>query len=666
MQWDDFQPDLRPLYRDVRLGGGLGRARADFARVGFARVRIARAVHAYRAHVRVHQRIASALSAAAVVAMGGLTIGGLGGCQSYRGDADVISETRAGEFGAARLVAANRATQDPSNRSYMLDRMKIMLLAQADGVPESAESIADRLYDFLRTQGVNRDNTVASFFVGEQGARVWKGEPFEQAMAYHAISVFDATRGDWGNVRACAGNSLFALRDFSKTFGASGYRPAAQAVNPTANGPQYDAQTNEKLALLENAARVEQAGGGDALSRYTPSRSDFEVGYAMHAIASRQLGERQDMEESVAALANMRPEMAALAQVIATGRYNTVLVVDYGLAPRKIGAGPDNTIAIFQPLTASDNAALQVSVNGRGAGTFPVVTDVNRLAQDLKWNNLEDMRRAKSTLGDVLLVGGAAVAVGAEDDEAKMAGAAAAIAGLLLKATAAADTRYCEVLPQRVYIAPVWLEPGLNTVRLEIPGRAAMVIPDVPAPPDSRVFARYVRLSERMGGWSSSDQVLYSNDVSGAARVMPQIAPATVRYDEAGNAVRVAATTLPARAADLPYILGGACVRLPTDEVLSAYQRAGFLRGMSLNDLIDLYKEEGIWLENYSQVPGPRRHILEGGNSLYTPEPGSAGFVRLYAQPHARYVARSARVQALAEECRALLGSGPSIEAETR
>lgn len=638
MHWDDFQ-------RDWRAGRAWARTVGHARSVGHAR--LLGAAEAYRAHVRVHRRVAAALTAGAAMVFAG-------GCQAYRGDADVLAETRAGQFGAARLVAANRATRDPSDRSFMLDRMKIMLLAQADGVPNSAEAIADRLYDFLRTQGVNRDNTVASFFVGEQGARVWKGEPFEQAMAYHAISVFDATRGDWGNVRACAGNSLFALRDFAKTFDASGHRPASQAVNPTV---QYDEQTRERLALLEHAAREEKASGGDALSRYTPTRSDFEVGYAMHAIASRQLGERADMEESVAALATMRPEMAALAQVIATGRYNTVLVVDYGLAPRKMGAGPDNTIAVFRPVTPSDGAALLVGVNGRSAGTFPVTTDVNRLAQDLKWNNLEDMRRAKSTLGDVLLVGGAAVAVGAEDDEAKLAGAAVALAGLLMKATAAADTRHCEVLPQRVYIAPVWLEPGLNTVRLEIPGRAAMVIPDVPAPPDSRVFARYVRLSENMGGWASREQVMYSNDVSGSARAMPPTGPATVAYDAAGNAVRTPAPSLPARAADLPYILGGACVRLPTDAVLAAYQRAGFLRGLSLNDLIDLYKEEGIWLENYSQTPGPRRHILEGGNSLYTPEPGSAGFVRLFAQPHERYRARSPRVQELAAQSLVLLES---------
>jgi hypothetical protein len=44
-------------------------------------------------------------------------------------------------------------------------------------------ALAARLYDFLRTQGVNADTTLPSFFVGEGSARIWKGEPFEQAMA---------------------------------------------------------------------------------------------------------------------------------------------------------------------------------------------------------------------------------------------------------------------------------------------------------------------------------------------------------------------------------------------------------------------------------------------------------------------------------------------------
>jgi hypothetical protein len=560
---------------------------------------------------------------------------GLLGCQSYTRDADVLAEVRAGEFGAARLVAQNRASRDPSDRSFMLDRVKVMLLAQADGVPWAAEPTVDRMYDFLRTQGVNRDNTVASFFIGEGGARVWKGEPFEQAMAYHAISTFDATRGDWGNARAGAINSLFAVRDFSKTL-ASRAGGAGRAGRAGAGGAAWesDPDTMERVALLEEAARAERAGERDALARYAAQASDFEVGYAMRAIASTQVGFAEDAAEAARTMVAIRPELSGLASRITSGRYNAVFVVEYGLGPRKEAAGPDGAIAVFRPVTASDGTALRVVVNGREE-QFPVVTDVNRLARDIRWNNLEDVRRAKSMIGDAILIGGVAVAAGAEDDEAKIAGAAAAIAGLLLKATASADTRHNEVLAQRVYIAPVMLEPGLNRVEVALAdGRGRLVLPAVPGPPTGRTFAHYVRLPESAGAWATSGVVRYSTDATGPV--------------DGSVAARV------------PWILGGLCVRTPSEAVLREYQRVGVLREVSLQDLLDLYREEGIWVEGSSLEGGPRRHILEGGNSLFTPEAGSAGFVRLYGQTHAAYVPRSARARELASAISVELGVGAS------
>lgn len=565
----------------------------------------------------------------------GVVGAGLLGCQSYTRDADVLAEVRAGEFGAARLVAQNRASRDPSDRSFMLDRVKVMLLAQADGVPWAAEPTVDRMYDFLRTQGVNRDNTVASFFIGEGGARVWKGEPFEQAMAYHAIATFDATRGDWGNARAGAINSLFAVRDFSTTLASRARAAGAGGGGASRAAWQSDPDTMERVALVEEAARAERAGERDALARYAAQASDFEVGYAMRAIASTQVGFAEDAAEAARTMVAIRPELGGLASRITSGRYNAVFVVEYGLGPRKEAAGPDGAIAVFRPVTASDGTLLRVVVNGREE-QFPVVTDVNRLARDIRWNNLEDVRRAKSLIGDAILVGGVAVAAGAENDEAKIAGAAAAIAGLLLKATASADTRHNEVLAQRVYIAPVMLEPGLNRVEVALAdGRGRLVLPAVAGPPPGRTFAHYVRLPESAGAWATSGVVRYSTDATGPV-------------DESV-------------AARVPWILGGLCVRTPSEAALRDYQSAGVLREVSLQDLVDLYREEGIWVEGNSLEGGPRRHILEGGNSLFTPEAGSAGFVRLYGQTHAAYVPRSARVRELASAISVERAGGLSV-----
>ena len=102
----------------------------------------------------------------------------------------------------------------------------------------------------------------------------------------------------------------------------------------------------------------------------------------------------------------------------------------------------------------------------------------------------------------------------------------------------------------------------------------------------------------------------------------------------------------------MPYILGGDCVRTPGEETLRSYQDAGYLLDLSLNDLEDLYKLEGILIEGRAYEPGPGLHILEGGSWLYTPKAGTAGFMRLYAQPQPPYQPRSPEVRDLAQRVR--------------
>src|SRR5690606_26175481 len=66
---------------------------------------------------------------------------------------------------------------------------------------------------------------------------------------------------------------------------------------------------------------------------------------------------------------------------------------------------------------------------------------------------------------------------------------------------------------------------------------------------------------------------------------------------------------------NLPYILGGSCVRPPTPQVLESYQASGFLREMTFNELRDLYLAEDIEWED-SPLAFPGLHVLEGGRSL--------------------------------------------------
>ena len=557
-----------------------------------------------------------------VLICGGLAAGlGLGGCQAPIGrDAGVTELVRQGEYGAARDRVAATSPRDPDDRSYMLSRMRLITLALADGAAQSVEGDVDLLYDNLRTQGVNADRTLSTFLIGERGARIYKGDPFEQAMAYHYVGVFDGLRGDWGSTRAASTNSLFLLRDFSKTLQSTGKQGGAGrrgAPASTGNGGAAD-----KEAVIAAAS----ASGSDF--DYTTTASDFELGYVMRAIAAIQISEREDAQEALATLRQIAPRLAGFADQIASGGYNTVLVVDYGSGPEKIATGPSNAIAAHRAITPSSDQPLNVSVSGGTGGSFPVVTDVNRIAQSLKWANLEDMRLAKGFIGDALIIGGAAVAAGSKDDEAQLAGLAAIVTGLIVKATAQADTRQNDALPQRVYVALLNMPVGQAArVELDIPGSSGgrMVLPYFPGPErPGRAQLRYVRLPGSTPSWALSGRVLYNNDATGKV-VEP----------------------------NYPYILGGRDVRTPSWDVLRSYHESGYLREItSVNDLIDLYKDEGVRLVGIDTDQRFGRHLLEGGNALFTPDAGSAGFVRLYGTERPPYQPRGEKARSLQERLR--------------
>jgi hypothetical protein len=132
--------------------------------------------------------------------------------------------------------------------------------------------------------------------------------------------------------------------------------------------------------------------------------------------------------------------------------------------------------------------------------------------------------------------------------------------------------------------------------------------------------------------WASSGSVLYGNDATGAA------------------------------SPNYPWILGGRDVRTPTWNVLRSYHDDGYLRGVSVQDLIDLYRDEGIQLVGVNIDQGFGRHILEGGKALYTPDAGSAGFARLYGTQWPEYIPRSERGASMRQRLREG-GTTPATEA---
>ena len=547
-------------------------------------------------------------------------------CSSSTRGEKIRQAVAQGEFGRAAARLEEVMTQDRSSRDYMLDRMRLLYLRLADGRPARTDAVATTVFDLLRTQGINDDKTTAAAVFGEGGVIFWKGEPFEQAMAYAAVGINKGVLGEWDNARAAALSSLFLLKDFGEN--ERGQRKSTQDIAREA---------------LESERRRER---GDSTAKtyeqyldkgYTPGQTDFALGYFLAGVANFAMfleggdpARDDEARDNFREAFELRPDLKPVADAIVERRANTIIVADFGQGPEKVAYGPDNALARFAPTSRAGARPLRVRQNTAEVGAFAVAADTDRMSRDHMWNNFEDVRSAKSTLGTALLAGGVITAAASDRNQtAQIVGASLAGLGLLLKATAGADTRHCEALPQRTYIAALRIDEPGTEVRLSIDdaGVMGLTLPSL-APPKQPGGLRlhYVRLPHAPGQrpWQWPGGIVYANDAV-AARVPGD---------------------------ELPYILGGRCVRPPTLETLRRYQAAGNLLDYSLADLENLYRDEGIIFDSRGVVGRDALHLLEGGRALETPDPGSAGYARLFCQPHPPYQPRSPRLEQALEQLR--------------
>ncbi len=522
-------------------------------------------------------------------------------CSSSPPNVAAISAYDQYDFASAREALRGDAYLR-NDEQTILNRARLGLAALADGDLDEAERALGYVFDLLSTAGLNEDRTTAAVLTHE-GSRIWKGEPFEQALMYHYVATLYAVKGDWENARAAAANSLFRLTDFGN------YRDGVELARRAADDPEF----------LDHG--------------YTAVDSNFTLGFLMQAIASEIAGApgADDLYASVLAI---DPGIRPLVDELRAREFDTLLIVDYGSGPEKISFGPNDSLVRFVD-QARFRGLLDVALEDEHYATVDRIGDVNRMAADHRWNNLEDVRRMKSTAGDFLVGGGALTAViGANQRsaEAALAGLGAMALGALLQSGAKADTRHLEFLPHSIYLVPLRLErPGTIRLGVQADPYGAMVLPDVEPGTTERPRAVYVRLHDQWRtppAWLRARVPRYGNDHTGV------------------------------RPGDYPWILGGSDLSTPSRAVLEAYQIYGHLEEFTLDDLKALYEAEEILLGSGAEDrPGQRRnpsfrHILEGGRGLFTPEPGSMGYKRLMFQSHPPYEPRSDRVRELAEQMR--------------
>ena len=519
-------------------------------------------------------------------------------CAHSSSDPVLAPLAAAGRYPEARERLEQRIakSRDAENRDYVLDRVRLGMVELADGQVDAAETPFLAAYDLLRVQGLNDDRTVRALVGTESGAITWKGEPFEQAAAYAYFAAQLASVSDWGNVHAAAQQSLFLLADFG-------------------TGPDGSELSYEQVYRETDEDELDEG--------YQPIETNFAPGYFMAGLGDWgrrgldpgfEASARDNFRKAVAYAPALEPVVDALTG----GRANSVFWVDFGEGPEKVREGEHGEISRYLARTRSDDAPLIAKVKGGERVEAGVAADFNDYAHDHRWRAREDLRRAKAAVGELLANSGVVVAATADNDTGRLVGLGMIIAGMVTSSNAGADTRHNELLPQRSYFVALDIDEPDSTVMLQVAGRpgSRLVLSaiDPPRAPETVQF-RYVRLNDlpETPVWAASGEVLYANEFYGA------------RVPGDG----------------LPYIMGGRCVRSPTPETLARYKAAGHLLDLTTNDLKNLYRDEGITLEVGEQAGGGARHVLEGGTSLVSPLPGTAGYARVYCAEHGAYIPRS-------------------------
>ena len=322
------------------------------------------------------------------------------------------------------------------NKNYVLNNCRYGSCALAAGQLENAEQAFLRAYRGMDSVNTSTGSRVLGAVVVYEGVKVWKGQPFERAMAHYYLGLIFLIKGDYENARAAFANSLFRLRKY--------------------------ANANSKLPPGQQYARVD---------------SNFVLGYFGLGVCYMKLGHPKLAAANFARAEQLDPYLSPVVKKMYEPGINALIFVDWGFGPRRRPAGWYGEQSIFTPtpwqagpippVYAWDN---NHPISGIANSNM---VDTLALAQDKRWLTMDTIREAKAVIGTGMMVGGAAaVDNGAYNNNGTEAliGLGVAGVGALLAASSQADTRYWEMLPRTVYVIPAKLPQGNSTVQVSAGG----------------------------------------------------------------------------------------------------------------------------------------------------------------------------------------------------
>src|SRR4051794_25740379 len=203
--------------------------------------------------------------------------------------------------GAAELL---RPLAKDTNEDFVLNNVRLGSAAIADYQFAEAEAAFLRAYEVINSVGVNEGGRSLGAALVDEKIKIWKGEPYERAMANFYLGLIYYIRHDYDNARASFENALFKLRDYA---------------NPD-----------------------------DKQHGYREQESNFILANLMLAKSWQRLGRDDMARQEFDRVTQLRSDMRMLADERLNAESNLLLVVDFGYGPQKVTT-EDGSVVGFAP-----------------------------------------------------------------------------------------------------------------------------------------------------------------------------------------------------------------------------------------------------------------------------------------------------------------------------
>lgn len=388
------------------------------------------------------------------------------GCGPSAGERAATEATRLYHAGSYRQAAVTiEPFAEKTDESFALNNAILGSIYLADQRVDDAERVFLNAYEVMNSVGANAGGRSLGAVLIDEKIKVWKGEPFERAMANFYLGMVYYLRADYDNARAAFENALFRLRDYD------------------------DGKDQKKSEQIE---------------------SNFALASIMLGRCWQRLGRDDLASANFAHAAQLQGYLSALANPELHRNSNILLIIDYGYGPKRttdfatsqlaFGPTPEMVGPIPQPRVFVDGRPIDL----RGADV-PTV-DLLALAQDRKWQSIDTIRVTKSAIGTGLLGAGAimgakgAMGSGSRQRTDLMVAAGLLAAGALLKATSQTDLREWTTLPRTTFVLPLQLSPGQHEIVVEMEDGTKQKWVGVPVPEGGREQAYYMRLQRFVYG----------------------------------------------------------------------------------------------------------------------------------------------------------------------